>query len=50
MQRNAIQNEETIHSVEERHIKELEENRQKLEASLPTVPKASAELLNTKKI
>jgi hypothetical protein len=37
-------------NLEEKHVRELEENRQRLEQSLPMVPKASAELLNLKKI
>mmetsp|Transcript_23122 Transcript_23122/g.17539 ORF Transcript_23122/g.17539 Transcript_23122/m.17539 type:complete len:151 (+) Transcript_23122:215-667(+) len=39
-----------IKQLEEKHVHELEENRAKLEQSLPTLPKASAELLNNKKI
>ncbi len=39
-----------IRQLEDKHVRELEENRQKLEASLPTIPKGSAELLNMKKI
>jgi hypothetical protein len=39
-----------VKALEEKHVRELEENRSKLEQSLPTIPKASAELLNMKKI
>lgn len=39
-----------IRGLEEKHVRELEENRSKLEQQLPTIPKASAELLNMKKI
>jgi len=31
-------------------VRELEENRAKLDQTLPTIPKGSAELLNSKKI
>jgi len=36
--------------LEERHLKELEENRQVLEQRIPLNFKASSELLNLKKI
>ena len=39
-----------IKGLEEKHVRELEENRAKLEQGLPTIPKDSAELLNMKKI
>ena len=39
-----------MHKLEEKHVHELEENRQMLDQNLPTQPKASAELLNLKKI
>lgn len=39
-----------LDEMEIKHTKELEENRHKLENEITTVPKASAELLNMKKI
>ena len=43
-------NSEQIRQLEDKHIKELEENRAKMEVSIPTIPKQSSELLNLKKI
>ena len=40
------QDQEMVRSLEDRHIKQLEENRQMLEQSLPLIIKQSAELLN----
>jgi hypothetical protein len=39
-----------VKGLEEKHVRELEENRSKLDQTLPTMPKASADLLNNKKI
>ncbi len=39
-----------IQALEEKHVRELEENRQTLENKLPLTFKNSAELLNLKKI
>ena len=39
-----------ILGLEEKHVRELEENRQRLEQTLPPNPKDSAELLNMRKI
>jgi hypothetical protein len=39
-----------VRTLEEKHVRELEENRGKLDQTLPTLPKASADLLNNKKI
>jgi hypothetical protein len=39
-----------VKAMEEKHVRELEDNRAKLEQVIPTLPKASAELLNMKKI
>ena len=39
-----------MQQLEEKHQKELEENRQQLEVKIPMVFKASSELLNLKKI
>jgi hypothetical protein len=39
-----------VRALEEKHVRELEENRQRLEQNVPNIPKASAELLNMKKI
>ena len=50
MSKQALENENSIRFLEEKHIHELEENRSKLDQTLPTQPKASAELLNTKAI
>lgn len=44
------QDQEMIRQLEERHIKQLEENRQQLEQSLPLIIKQSAELLNLRQI
>ena len=44
------QDQEMVRSLEERHIKQLEENRQFLEQSLPLIIKQSAELLNLRQI
>ncbi len=39
-----------VQDTEDKHIKELEDNRAKLEQELPGLPKPSAEILNLKKI
>jgi hypothetical protein len=39
-----------LDELEAKHTKDLEENRKKLEVEIPTVPKASSELLNMRKI
>lgn len=39
-----------IRALEDKHVRELEENRQKLEQTLPLTFKHSAELLNLQKI
>lgn len=44
------QDSEAIRKLEERHIHDLEENRQMLEQKLPLTFKLSAELLNLKQI
>ncbi len=44
------QDQEAIRALEERHIRDLEENRQMLEQKLPLTFKLSAELLNLKTI
>ena len=44
------QDQQAIHGLEERHVKELEENRAMLEQKLPLTFKLSAELLNLQKI
>jgi len=44
----ADQNE--LNTMDDRHTKELTDNRQKLEDTLPLTFKASAELLNLKRI
>lgn len=44
------QDQQAIQGLEEKHIKELEENRAVLEQSLPLTFKHSAELLNMQKI
>ena len=44
------QDQQAIQALEEKHIKELEENRAALEQSLPLNFKLSAELLNMQKI
>lgn len=50
MQKTQEEHEQIINNLEKKHVGELEENRQRLEQTLPTMPKASAELLNNKKI
>lgn len=40
------QDQQALHGLEEKHIRELEENRQRLEQTLPLTFKLSAELLN----
>jgi len=50
MRKTQEEHEQIIHAQEEKHVRELEDNRAKLDQSLPTVPKNSAELLNSKKI
>ena len=50
MHKTDEENQLAIKGLEERHIHELEENRQNLDQTLPTVPKQSAELLNLEKI
>jgi hypothetical protein len=44
------QDQQAIRALEERHIRDLEENRQMLEQRLPLTFKLSAELLNLKTI
>lgn len=44
------QDQQAIRALEERHIRELEENRQALEQKLPLTFKLSAESLNLKQI
>lgn len=44
------QDQQAIRALEERHIRDLEENRQMLEQKLPLTFKLSAELLNLKTI
>lgn len=50
MAKTQEENQAMANQLEDRHVKELEENRQRLDQTLPMVPKASAELLNLKKI
>ena len=50
MKKTEEEHEELMNQMEQKHVRELEDNRSKLEQSLPTVPKASAEKLNQKKI
>lgn len=50
MSKTAEEHDQMIKILEEKHIRELEENRAKLDQTLPGQPKASAELLNNKKI
>ena len=50
MQKTQEDHEQMIINIEKKHISELEENRARLDQSLPQQPKASAELLNNKKI
>ena len=42
--------ERIIEDLENLHVKQLEDNRVKLDVELPTIPKASSDLLNMKKI
>ena len=44
------EHEMAVRTLEEKHVRELEENRGKLDQVLPTLPKSSADLLNNKKI
>jgi hypothetical protein len=44
------QDQQAIRALEDRHIRDLEENRQVLEQKLPLTFKLSAELLNLKQI
>ena len=44
------EHERLVYELENQHVKQLEENRQKLEGELPTMPKPSSEVLNLKKI
>lgn len=44
------QDQQAIRALEERHVRDLEENRQVLEQRLPLTFKQSAELLNLKQI
>jgi hypothetical protein len=44
------QDQQAIRALEDRHIRDLEENRQMLEQKLPLTFKQSAELLNLKMI
>ena len=44
------QDQEAVRSLEDKHIRELEQNRQDLEQRLPMTFKLSAELLNLKTI
>lgn len=46
MKKTEEEHEQLLKQMEEKHVKELEDNRSKLEQGLPTVPKASAEMLN----
>lgn len=50
MTQSQEQHEEVLRALEERHVRELEENRANLENTLPLHPKASAEQLNMTKI
>ncbi len=50
MEKTRDEHEQMILGLEERHVKGLEENRHMLEEKLSMVPKASAELLNFRKI
>lgn len=50
MQKTQEEHEQMIKALEEKHVRELEDNRSKLENTLPTQPKCSAELLNNKAI
>jgi len=50
MQRTQEEHEQIVHAQEEAHVRRLEENRQNKDQKLPTQPKSSAELLNSKKI
>ena len=48
--RMQAEHERLVYELENQHVKQLEENRQKLEGELPTMPKPSSEVLNLKKI
>lgn len=50
MAKTQEEHQQMLRGLEDKHVKELEENRARLEQTLPMVPKASAELLNLKKI
>ena len=50
MARVSEENQGLIKQLEDKHIKELEENRAKLELQLTTVPKFTSELLNLRKV
>lgn len=50
MSKTQDEHQQMMRNLEDKHVRELEENRQRLDQTLPTVPKASAELLNLKKI
>ncbi len=50
MEKTVQEHEELVQGLEERHVKQLEENRHVLEEKLSMVPKASAELLNFRRI
>lgn len=50
MAKSQEEHQQVYKNLEDKHVRELEENRQRLEQTLPMVPKASAELLNLKKI
>ena len=45
-----MQDQQAIKALEEKHVRELEENRQLLEQKLPLIFKRSAEALNLEKI
>jgi hypothetical protein len=44
------QDQQAVGALEDKHVRELEENRQILEQTIPTTYKHSAELLNLQKI
>ena len=50
MRKQQDDGEQMLMGLEEKHVRELEENRQKLDQTLPPNPKDSAELLNMRKI
>ena len=50
MEKTHDEHDQLIGALEEKHVKQLEENRHMLEERLSMVPKASAELLNFRKI